>query len=73
MQPFIYGVQCNGQESELLNCSKSGVMKVSCESVAGIVCQGIHNSQRNHHLPLELSWLLWCMFLFAHFLVLICV
>ena len=51
MQPFIYGVQCNGQESELLNCSKSGVMKVSCESVAGIVCQGIHSSQHMHHLP----------------------
>ena len=48
VQPFVYGVQCSGQESELLNCSKSEVMKVSCESVAGIVCQGIQN---RHHLP----------------------
>ena len=52
MQSVIYGVQCNGQESELLNCSKSEVMEDSCESVAGIVCQGIHNSQHMHRLPL---------------------
>ena len=65
MQSFIYGVQCNGQEGELLNCSKSEVIKVSCESVAGIVCQGIKNSQ--HH-----GYYCVCFYLHTSFYLYVC-
>ena len=45
MQPFLSGVQCSGDETELFTCQNSG-NELSCESTsaAGIACQGIYKA-----------------------------
>ena len=40
IQSFISGIQCSGDESILSSCQDSGVTINTCESAAGIVCQG---------------------------------
>ena len=42
IQPFLSGVQCSGNESTLSSCQDSGGTTSTCESAAGIVCQGIY-------------------------------
>ena len=45
MQPFLSGVQCGGDETELFTCQNNG-NELPCDSAsaAGIVCQGIYTN-----------------------------
>ena len=40
--PMVHNVQCTGQETELSECARE-VDQRTCDSSAGIVCQGLYS------------------------------
>lgn len=59
--PLLYDVQCSGVESELIECSHQ-IDRRTCESTAGIICQGLYSKHVQFYLMLkELSMLIYSL------------